>query len=176
MYFIVSLRVYVCDYDRASVSGLSRPFLSFGFYPLNLHSFFIQSLAITGGSVPFSAIAASTHWVDWKVKVEFGKTRLRHIAGKRRSKDTLPISVLGAWRRCALCRVMLIYNWLSSSCSTKVVGATSREGLAWLSSYTNSRSLCSTIARRRSYIAVLVRTALDARLSWLTTGWPLLVT
>ena len=38
MYFIVSLRVYVCDYDRASVSGLLRPFLSFGFYPLNLHS------------------------------------------------------------------------------------------------------------------------------------------
>jgi len=33
------LRVYVCDYDRASVSGLLRPFLSFGFYPLNLHSF-----------------------------------------------------------------------------------------------------------------------------------------
>jgi len=29
----------VCDYDRASVSGLLRPFLSFGFYPLNLHSF-----------------------------------------------------------------------------------------------------------------------------------------
>ena len=39
MYFIASLRVYVCDYDRASVSGLLRPFLSFGFYPLNLHSF-----------------------------------------------------------------------------------------------------------------------------------------
>jgi len=39
VYFIVSLRVYVCDYDRASVSGLLRPFLSFGFYPLNLHSF-----------------------------------------------------------------------------------------------------------------------------------------
>jgi len=34
----VSLRVYVCDYDRASVSGLLRPFLSFGCYPLNLHS------------------------------------------------------------------------------------------------------------------------------------------
>ena len=39
MYFIVSLRVYVCDDVRASVSGLLRPFLSFGFYPLNLHSF-----------------------------------------------------------------------------------------------------------------------------------------
>jgi len=33
------LRVYVCDYVRASVSGLLRPFLSCGFYPLNLHSF-----------------------------------------------------------------------------------------------------------------------------------------
>jgi len=31
--------VYVCDYVRASVSGLLRPFLSCGFYPLNLHSF-----------------------------------------------------------------------------------------------------------------------------------------
>ena len=39
MYFIVSLRVYVYDYVRASVSGLLRPFLSCGFYPLNLHSF-----------------------------------------------------------------------------------------------------------------------------------------
>jgi len=39
VYFIVSLRVYVCDYVRASVSGLLRPFLSGGFYPLNLHSF-----------------------------------------------------------------------------------------------------------------------------------------
>jgi len=39
VYFIVSLRVYVRDYVRASVSGLLRPFLSCGFYPLNLHSF-----------------------------------------------------------------------------------------------------------------------------------------
>jgi len=38
----VSLRVYVCDYDRASVSGLLRPFLSFGFYPLNLHSYLVK--------------------------------------------------------------------------------------------------------------------------------------
>jgi len=34
VYFIVSLCVYVCDYVRASVSGLLRPFLSCGFYPL----------------------------------------------------------------------------------------------------------------------------------------------
>ena len=34
----VSMSVYVCDYVRASVSGLFRPFLSCGFYPLN-HSF-----------------------------------------------------------------------------------------------------------------------------------------
>jgi len=40
------LRVYVCDYDRASVSGLLRPFLSFGFYPLNLHSMILLGLSI----------------------------------------------------------------------------------------------------------------------------------
>jgi len=45
VYFIVSLRVYVCDYDRASVSGLLRPFLSFGFYPLNLHSPFCGGIS-----------------------------------------------------------------------------------------------------------------------------------
>jgi len=39
VYFIVSLHVYVCDYARASVSGLLKPFLSSVFYPLNLHSF-----------------------------------------------------------------------------------------------------------------------------------------
>ena len=31
---LLTLRVYVCDYVRASVSGLLRPFLSCGFYPL----------------------------------------------------------------------------------------------------------------------------------------------
>ena len=29
----------IVSYNRASVSGLLRPFLSFGLYPLNLHSF-----------------------------------------------------------------------------------------------------------------------------------------
>jgi len=38
----VSVCVHVCDYIRASVSCLFRPFLSCGFYPLNssfIHSF-----------------------------------------------------------------------------------------------------------------------------------------
>jgi len=32
----VPMCVYVCDYVRASVSGLLRPFLSYGFYPLKI--------------------------------------------------------------------------------------------------------------------------------------------
>ena len=35
----VSMCVYVCDYVRASVSGLLRPFLCYGFIHYNLHSF-----------------------------------------------------------------------------------------------------------------------------------------
>jgi len=51
VYFIVLLRVYVCDYVRASVSGLLRPFLSCGFYPVNLHSF-IHSVVSVNFVVP----------------------------------------------------------------------------------------------------------------------------
>ena len=46
MYFIVSLRAYVCDHVRASVSGLLRPFLSCGFYPLK--SSFIEGIPDVG--------------------------------------------------------------------------------------------------------------------------------
>jgi len=37
--------MYVIIYVRASVSGLLRPFLSCGFYPLNLHSFIATTRA-----------------------------------------------------------------------------------------------------------------------------------
>jgi len=76
----VSLRVYVCDYDRASVSGLLRPFLSFGFYPLNLHSFILSSC---GGEkpqfLPFFAVFWTSAFSDvaschQSQKVEHGCT------------------------------------------------------------------------------------------------------
>jgi len=56
VYFIVC--VYVCGHARASASGLLRPFLSCGFYPLNssfIHSFIDASASVKvswGKSLP----------------------------------------------------------------------------------------------------------------------------